>query len=92
MPAGGTGFFNRIWLRCPLLLPPPQQAAGVDPTPAGMNSEQNLAVHRVLAARDYTLVLGMPGAGKTSTIGGFDCAGPLSFEPCGQRASMQARL
>lgn len=41
----------------------------VDPTPAGMNHEQHVAVRRVLRARDYALVLGMPGAGKTTTIG-----------------------
>ena len=39
-----------------------------DPTPPGMNSEQHEAVRRVLRARDYALVLGMPGAGKTTTI------------------------
>lgn len=33
-----------------------------------MNSEQHAAVSRVLAAEDYTLVLGMPGSGKTTTI------------------------
>ena len=47
----------------------------MDPTPAGMNSEQNQAVHRVLGAKDYTLVLGMPGAGKTTTIGGRSPSG-----------------
>jgi len=41
----------------------------VDPTPAGMNHEQHEAVHRMLAAKDYVLVQGMPGAGKTTTIG-----------------------
>lgn len=47
-----------------------QQPPGApDPTPAGMNHEQHEAVHRVLASKDYTLVLGMPGAGKTTTIG-----------------------
>ncbi|GAB4823940.1 hypothetical protein N2152v2_010986 [Parachlorella kessleri] len=51
---------------------PPEVAApqedNVDPTPAGMNHEQHEAVHRVLAAKDYILVQGMPGAGKTTTI------------------------
>ena len=51
----------------------PPQGAGPnptqpDPTPPGMNSEQHVAVQRVLAAQDYALVLGMPGAGKTTTI------------------------
>ncbi len=53
-------------------LAPPQFAAPdptqPDPTPPGMNSEQHVAVQRVLAAQDYALVLGMPGAGKTTTI------------------------
>jgi DNA replication ATP-dependent helicase Dna2 len=49
--------------------------AGCGPTPPaldpGMNSEQAEAVARVLAARDYCLVLGMPGAGKTTTVVGM---------------------
>lgn len=53
-------------------LAPPQFAGPnptqPDPTPPGMNSEQHVAVQRVLAAQDYALVLGMPGAGKTTTI------------------------
>lgn len=33
-----------------------------------MNEEQRSAVHRVLRAKDYVLLLGMPGTGKTTTI------------------------
>ena len=35
---------------------------------AGLNAEQRLAVQRVLGGADYSLVLGMPGTGKTSLI------------------------
>ena len=58
------------------LLPPgpePQAPGGALPgVPAevavGMNPQQAEAVRQVLGARDYTLVLGMPGSGKTTTI------------------------
>ncbi len=33
-----------------------------------MNADQCEAVRRVLDMRDYALVLGMPGTGKTTTI------------------------
>lgn len=33
-----------------------------------MNEDQEHAVDRVLAAKDYALILGMPGTGKTTTI------------------------
>jgi hypothetical protein len=33
-----------------------------------LNADQQRAVERVLCARDYALVLGMPGTGKTTTI------------------------
>lgn len=33
-----------------------------------MNSDQKAAVSKVMSAKDYALVLGMPGTGKTTTI------------------------
>lgn len=62
-----------VALEAPRFAPPP---AGGPGTPAGMNSEQHAAVQRVLCARDYTLVLGMPGAGKTTTIVSMVQVGP----------------
>ena len=35
---------------------------------ATLNVDQRAAVKKVLSAKDYTLVLGMPGTGKTTTI------------------------
>lgn len=34
----------------------------------GLNDDQRRAIFKILSARDYALVLGMPGTGKTSTI------------------------
>jgi len=36
--------------------------------PSSLNGDQRLALEKVLAARDYALILGMPGTGKTTTI------------------------
>ncbi|KAL1411310.1 DNA replication endonuclease-helicase Dna2 [Vanrija albida] len=36
--------------------------------PASLNADQRNAMHKVLTAKDYALVLGMPGTGKTTTI------------------------
>ena len=54
---------------------PPQFRSGVPPyTVSGPASQQNLnvdqkrAIEKVLSAKDYALVLGMPGTGKTTTI------------------------
>lgn len=45
-------------------LSPELQAAA----PAQLNPSQQLAMRKVLRARDYALILGMPGTGKTTTI------------------------
>lgn len=45
-------------------LSPELQAAA----PAQLNPSQQLAMRKVLQARDYALILGMPGTGKTTTI------------------------
>ncbi|WVQ74886.1 hypothetical protein IAR50_004493 [Cryptococcus sp. DSM 104548] len=36
--------------------------------PASLNTDQQQAMKSVLTARDYSLILGMPGTGKTTTI------------------------
>ncbi|XP_078162999.1 DNA replication ATP-dependent helicase/nuclease JHS1-like [Carex rostrata] len=33
-----------------------------------LNDDQRRSIHRILAARDYALILGMPGTGKTHTM------------------------
>ncbi|KAL9609810.1 MAG: hypothetical protein Q9167_005437 [Letrouitia subvulpina] len=35
---------------------------------ASLNIDQKNAIHKVMTAKDYALVLGMPGTGKTTTI------------------------
>lgn len=37
-------------------------------TIADMNTNQQLAIRKVLSAQDYSLILGMPGTGKTTVI------------------------
>lgn len=39
-----------------------------DIIPSNLNSDQRLAVEKVLSANDYSLIMGMPGTGKTTTI------------------------
>lgn len=40
----------------------------VDSTQMSMNQDQRTAVDKIMSSLDYTLVLGMPGTGKTTTI------------------------
>lgn len=35
---------------------------------AGLNKPQKQAMKKVLLSKDYTLIVGMPGTGKTTTI------------------------
>jgi DNA replication ATP-dependent helicase Dna2 len=35
---------------------------------SSLNAAQREAIHRVVTAQDYTLILGMPGTGKTTTL------------------------
>jgi DNA replication ATP-dependent helicase Dna2 len=46
----------------------PARAPLAEEIPSSLNVDQVQAVHRVLTARDYALILGMPGTGKTTTI------------------------
>jgi DNA replication ATP-dependent helicase Dna2 len=36
--------------------------------PDSFNADQTKAMERVMTAKDYSLILGMPGTGKTTTI------------------------
>lgn len=46
----------------------PARAPKPEEIPSTLNVDQVKAMHQVLTARDYALVLGMPGTGKTTTI------------------------
>jgi len=51
------------------LMPPEfHRAAPTESHELHVNQDQAKAVHKVLSARDYALILGMPGTGKTTTI------------------------
>ncbi|KAL7412405.1 AAA domain-containing protein [Mrakia frigida] len=54
-------------------LDPPQFDESLKPTEEemsgrGLNGDQKLAMEKVMTAKDYALILGMPGTGKTTTI------------------------
>lgn len=46
----------------------PVWAPDVNEIPAHLNSDQKNAMTKVLTAKDYACILGMPGTGKTTTI------------------------
>lgn len=47
---------------------PSEYSLGDNASLANLNGDQRNAVEKVLSAKDYALVLGMPGTGKTTTI------------------------
>ncbi|URE06000.1 DNA replication factor Dna2 [Musa troglodytarum] len=46
-----------------------------------LNDDQRRSIQKILATKDYTLILGMPGTGKTSTMG-------IDFVRVGRREAM----
>lgn len=54
-------------LRVPVFEPTPEIIV-TDPRFAHLNEDQRDAIHKVMSAKDYALILGMPGTGKTTTI------------------------
>ncbi|KAL8957248.1 MAG: hypothetical protein Q9193_005430 [Seirophora villosa] len=47
---------------------PSKYSLGESASQASLNPDQRNAVEKILSAKDYALVLGMPGTGKTTTI------------------------
>lgn len=47
---------------------PPPYTLSNSASQASLNSDQRRAIEKVMSAKDYALVLGMPGTGKTTTI------------------------
>ncbi|KAI4605280.1 hypothetical protein J4E80_010714 [Alternaria sp. BMP 0032] len=54
--------------RAPAFKPVPDALSLPQSSQMSMNSDQRAAVAKVMSAKDYALVLGMPGTGKTTTI------------------------
>lgn len=51
-----------------LFKPPPYTIPGLSDGARKLNPDQQNAINQVLSANDFTLILGMPGTGKTTTI------------------------
>lgn len=47
---------------------PPPYTLSNSASQASLNTDQRRAIEKVMSAKDYALVLGMPGTGKTTTI------------------------
>lgn len=47
---------------------PPPYTLSNSASQASLNADQRRAIEKVMSAKDYALVLGMPGTGKTTTI------------------------
>jgi DNA replication ATP-dependent helicase Dna2 len=54
--------------RAPAFNPVPNVIPLPESSQMSMNADQKAAVSKVMSAKDYALVLGMPGTGKTTTI------------------------
>jgi DNA replication ATP-dependent helicase Dna2 len=54
--------------QAPKFKPVPDAMSLPQSSQMSMNSDQRAAVAKVMSAKDYALVLGMPGTGKTTTI------------------------
>jgi DNA replication ATP-dependent helicase Dna2 len=54
--------------RAPVFKPVSAEATLPAASQVSMNSDQKAAISKVMSAKDYALVLGMPGTGKTTTI------------------------
>lgn len=54
--------------RAPVFKPLSDELALPQASQMSMNSDQKAAISKVMSAKDYALVLGMPGTGKTTTI------------------------
>ncbi|GFF98156.1 DNA replication ATP-dependent helicase/nuclease dna2 [Aspergillus lentulus] len=52
----------------PIFKPSPSAFPLSDSAKASLNVDQKRAINKVMSARDYALVLGMPGTGKTTTV------------------------
>jgi len=55
--------------RAPVFTPvPTAYSLGSSASQMQINSDQHAAIEKIMSAKDYALVLGMPGTGKTTTI------------------------